>query len=361
MDAALRILKRAPIIDTHNDWPIALKGSTDGILAGLDLNSLPEEIFRTDITRLRKGMVGAQFWSAYVGPCVEYHFHNDFVVQTLDQIDLIKRIVNNYPKECTFELAKTVRDIRKIAKKGKIASLIGVEGAHQIDGSMGALRLYYELGVRYMTLTHSCHSAWADSCEGNPLHNGLTADGFRFIREMNRLGMMVDISHVSPATMRQAILHSQAPVLFSHSAALAKTPVPRNVPDDILQMLQKHDGVVMVAFVDDFVRINGSTTVTVKDLADHISHIREVCGAAHIGVGADFDGARGFALKDVSKYPELIAELVERNFSTHELVGITGGNLLRVMERTEAVARAMQAAGEREEERGVPVAKQCAQ
>ncbi|KAJ3125076.1 dipeptidase 1 (renal) [Physocladia obscura] len=358
IDAALRILKYAPIIDTHNDWPGALSwGPTKGVIKNADLNNLPPTQFHTDITRLREGRVGAQFWSAYVA-CSEFHRQDDSIKNTLTQIDLIKRIVNKYSK--TFGLARTVADIRYLVSHGKIASLIGIEGGHQIDGSMAVLRQYYELGVRYMTLTHTCHTAWTDSCQGTPIHGGLTKDGYRFINEMNRLGMMVDISHVSPDSMQQAIEASAAPTIFSHSSSFAITPVPRNVPDNILELLPKYDGVVMIAFVNDFIRVNATVPTSVNDLAEHIEHIKSVAGVEHIGLGADFDGSgiNDFAIKDTSKYPELIAELIRRKFTEKEIVGITGGNLLRVMEKVEAVARKLKRDTDIEEI-GVTVEKQC--
>ncbi|KAJ3245308.1 hypothetical protein HDU78_009553 [Chytriomyces hyalinus] len=355
LEAALRILDYAPVIDTHNDLPIRI--SAMGALKDVDLTNLPISEFQTDITRLRQGRVGAQFWSAYV-PCSDFTKQTDSVRATLDQIDTIKRIVRFNSDH--FEFARNVDDIKSIVRRGKIASLIGIEGAHQIDASMGALRAMYELGVRYMTLTHTCHSAWADSCQGEPVHGGLTTDGHRFVREMNRLGMLVDISHVSAETMKQTIMASKAPVIFSHSSAFAMTPVPRNVPDDILKLLPDRDGVVQINFINGFLSRNGTGKAGLFEIADHIEHIRNLVGAKHIGLGADFDGGpiNDFALRDVSKYPDLIAELIHRGFSEKEIVGINGGNLLRVMGRVERVASAMQAAGAEMEEVGMHVQKQ---
>ncbi|KAI9345598.1 dipeptidase 2 [Obelidium mucronatum] len=358
-EAALRILKHAPVIDTHNDWPTGLTYKYNGTLKGVDLFDTPDTVFHTDIHRLRKGMLGVQFWSAYV-PCYKYTKQTNSIQLTLENIDLIKRFVNKYPED--FQFAKTVADIRSAVKRGRIASLIGIEGGHQIDGSMGVLRMYFELGVRYMTLTHSCHTAWADSCTGPPLHNGITNDGLRFIREMNRLGMMVDLSHVSEQVMVKVIQNSRAPVIFSHSSAFGVTNVPRNVPDAVLKLLLAHDGVVMVNFMKLYVhgKNEAGDQGTVKNLADHIAYIRDLIGAEYIGIGADFDGAgiNDFALKDVSAYPELFAELIVRGFSEREIVGIAGGNLLRVMEKVEKVASEMQRGNEDMEETGVYVEKQ---
>ncbi|KAJ3075132.1 hypothetical protein HDU98_009082 [Podochytrium sp. JEL0797] len=358
MEAALRILKHAPVIDTHNDWPMGLNYTFNGALKNANLMDTPPTQFHTDIHRLRKGMLGVQFWSAYV-PCDDFTKQTNAVQFTLEQIDLIKRIVAKYPDH--FALAKSVSQIRHAVQHNKIASLIGIEGGHQIDGSMGVLRMLFDLGVRYMTLTHSCHTAWADSCALAPLHNGLTEDGFRFIREMNRIGMIVDLSHVSEQVMLQTIEFSRAPTIFSHSSAFSVTPVARNVPDDVLRLLRDNDGVVMVNFIKDFVREEGGVDPGVKELVDHMEYIKKEAGAEFIGIGADFDGAgiNDFAMKDVSAYPELIAELIRRGFSEKEIVGITGGNLLRVMEKVEKVAAAMQAAGEEMEEVGVRVQKVC--
>ncbi|KAJ3025574.1 UNVERIFIED_CONTAM: dipeptidase 1 (renal) [Siphonaria sp. JEL0065] len=355
-EAALRILKHAPVIDTHNDWPTGLKYTYNNTIKNINLMDTPR--FHTDIRRLRKGMLGVQFWSAYV-PCHDFRKETNSVLLTLENIDLIKRFVDKYPKH--FHFAKTTAEIRESVKKGKIASLIGIEGAHQIDGSMGVLRMYFELGVRYMTLTHSCHTSWADSCNGAPLHNGITPDGLRFIREMNRLGMMVDLSHVSEEVMIQTIENSRAPVFFSHSSAFGVTGVPRNVPDSVLRLLVVHDGVVMINFIKSYVvrKDEPADEANVKNLADHIQYIKEMVGSQFIGIGADFDGSgiNDFALKDVSTYPELFAELIERGFSEKEIVGIAGGNLLRVMEKVEKVAAQMQKDGEEMEEVGVTVPK----
>ncbi|KAI8608891.1 membrane dipeptidase-domain-containing protein [Chytriomyces sp. MP71] len=358
MHAALRILEYAPIIDGHNDLPLRLLYKDRDNLKDLDLSHLPEADFQTDIYRLKKGRVGAQFWSAYVA-CSDFNKQTDSVRETLDQIDRIKRLVHYNPE--TFTLALSSNDIRAAYHEGKIASLIGIEGAHQIDASMGALRTMHALGVRYMTLTHTCHSAWADSCGPPPLHGGITADGHRFIREMNRLGMLVDISHVSPDTMRQTIQASHAPTFFSHSSAYTLTRVPRNVPDDVLALLPAHDGLVMVNFIAAFVARNGSSEAGVTELADHVEHIRATAGAKHVGLGADFDGGPvdDFALKDVGEYPLLVAELIQRGWTEKEIVGLTGGNLLRVLQRVERVAVEMQQAGIEWEEVGIKVEKVC--
>ncbi|ORY50916.1 dipeptidase 1 precursor [Rhizoclosmatium globosum] len=358
LEAAQRILRHAPVIDTHNDWPGKLNWILNSKLHDKSLVNLPPSQFHTDITRIRAGNLGVQFWSAYVG-CAEYTKQTNAVQETLNQIDLIKRLVAKYPNE--FAFARTVADIRAAARKGKVASLIGIEGGHQIDGSMGVLRQYFELGVRYMTLTHSCHTAWADSCSLPPIHNGISSEGHRFIREMNRLGMMIDISHVSADAMRQSIEASKAPVIFSHSSAYSVTPVPRNVPDDVLRMLKDKDGVVMINFMKAYTYTNETTKMRCLGTWEHMSHIKKVVGAQYIGIGADFDGSGidDFALKDVSKYPELVVELLRRKFTEQEIIGITGSNLLRVMEKVEKVAAKMQKDDEKLEEVGIIVEKTC--
>ncbi|KAI8821451.1 membrane dipeptidase GliJ [Fimicolochytrium jonesii] len=285
---------------------------------------------------MKVGRVGAQFWSGFV-PCnADYTKRTDDVRYTLEQIDLIHRIVNAYPQH--LEFARTSHDIRRIHKHKRIASLIGLEGGHQIDGSLGALRLFYDLGVRYMTLTHVCHTAWADSCTGEPIHNGLTAYGEKVILEMNRLGLMVDLSHVSHDTMRDTLRITKAPIIFSHSSAYALCRIPRNVPDEILEQLRENDGIIMVNFYPRFVSCAAESTL--EAVADHISHIAKIAGPTHIGLGSDFDGIDVVpkGLEDVTKYPALIAELLRRGFSDEEVSGIAGLNLLRVMEKVERVA-----------------------
>ncbi|KAJ3307152.1 dipeptidase 1 (renal) [Kappamyces sp. JEL0829] len=316
-----------PLIDTHNDLPISMraKGVVD-----LDISKLGPE-YMTDIARMRMGGMGGQFWSAFT-PCPAMSLPTDPspVKFTLEQIDLIKQIVKANSND--LELATTAADIERIFQAGKIASLIGIEGGHQIDNSTAVLRQYRELGVLYMTLTHSCHTPWADSCTPAPVLGGLSTWGKEIVHEMNRIGMMVDIAHVSHEVMRHVIQVSAAPLFSSHSAAFALCNTTRNIPDFVLEAMAEKDGVIMINFWKALVTC--SDRATLKDVADHISYIASVAGPSHIGMGADLDGI-GLndvpeGLEDVSKYPYLFAELIKRGFSDHDIVGIMGGNLLRV-------------------------------
>ncbi|KAJ8468584.1 hypothetical protein ONZ45_g17195 [Pleurotus djamor] len=270
---------------------------------------------------------------------------------TLEQIDVARLLIDKYPD--TFHFAATSEDIKTAIRNGKIASLLGVEGGHQLGNSLAVLRQYHTLGVRYVTLTHTCHNAFADSCgmePGNPpLHHGLSAFGRTLIDEMNRLGVLVDLSHTSDDTARQAILHSKAPVIWSHSSARAVHDVPRNVPDDILALIGngkgQNDAVVMVNFAPFFVAAPGKADV--EAVADHVEHIAQIAGKDHVGIGSDYDGIvdTPVGLEDVSKYPALIAELYKRGWNKYELAGLTGANFLRVFEGAERVARDIQLSG----------------
>ncbi|KAI8918981.1 membrane dipeptidase-domain-containing protein [Powellomyces hirtus] len=334
---AHQILKRVPLIDGHNDMPIHLQMTNHGQLAGVNLTDMPG--FHTDITRIKQGRLGGQFWSGFI-PCRDdFTRYSDDVRFTLEQIDLIHRIVKTAPD--TFEFARTAEDIRRIHKHGRVASLIGLEGGHQIDNSLATLRQYYDLGVRYLTLTHVCHTAWADSCTGTPLHGGLTPFGHQVVLEMNRLGMMVDLSHVSHDTMRDTMAITKAPVLFSHSSAYELCKIARNVPDDVLARIPETDGVVMINFYPRFVSCGANSTLGA--VADHIAYVAKVAGVQHVGLGSDFDGIEVVpeGLEDVSKYPDLIAELLRRGFTDKEVEGIVGENLLRVMEGVEKAAHAL--------------------
>jgi membrane dipeptidase len=325
----------------------------------------------TDIARLRTGGVGGQFWSVYVPGELQ---GQTAVTATLEQIDIVHRMMRKYPE--TFELALTSGDVERIARKGKIASLIGMEGGHSIDNSLATLRMFHRLGARYMTLTHNKNLAWADCAAEKPVLGGLSPFGEDVVREMNWLGMLVDLSHVSPDTMADALAVAQAPVIFSHSGARAVTDVPRNVPDNILQLLPKNGGVVMVTFVPGFVsskvaawttqqtaavaRIedadakkkatdawttaNPAPRATIADVADHIDHIKKIAGIDHIGLGGDFDGITSVVqgLEDVSTYPALTAELLRRGYKDDEIKKILGQNILRVMRETERVSAKMQ-------------------
>jgi membrane dipeptidase len=373
LDRARTLHKKSPLIDGHNDYPWALREKAQRELDRLDISKSQPGIM-TDIPRLRSGGVGGQFWSVYVP--VELAGQTA-VTATLEQIDIVHRMMRRYPE--TFELALTADDVERIFRKGRIASLIGMEGGHSIDNSLGALRMFYQLGARYMTLTHSRNVPWADSCTDEPVLGGLSSFGEQVVREMNSLGMLVDLSHTSPETMSDAIRVSEAPVIFSHSAARALNDVPRNVPDDVLKMLSKNGGVVMVTFVPGFLSrqvaewtsaqaseesrlkvqfpkdesavkgglaewgaANPAPRATIKDAADHIDHIRRIAGIDHIGLGGDFDGISAVVqgLEDVSTYPALTAELLRRGYKDDEILKITGQNILRVMKAVEKVSGA---------------------
>jgi membrane dipeptidase len=374
-----RILRRTPLVDGHNDLPEQLREnyamSVDKLASG-GAERTPKPLM-TDIERLRQGRVGAQFWSVYIDASV----HGDEAIrQTIEQIDIVDRMVKAYPDD--LALAKSADDILRIHRRGKVASLIGIEGGHQIGGSMAALRQFHRLGARYMTLTHFKTTEWADSATDDPQHDGLTPFGVDVVREMNRLGMLVDLSHVSPATMRDAIAASAAPVVFTHSDARALADNPRNVPDDVLKLLAANGGVVMVNFYighlsPDYIAWNADKaaeaarlgalysgqperreaamklwsaahpvpTASVGLIADHIEHIAQVAGHDHVGIGGDLDGIgieeTPAGMNSASAYPLLFAELIRRGWSNRDLARLAGGNILRVMRRAEAVAASM--------------------
>ncbi|MGH9255930.1 MAG: dipeptidase [Vicinamibacterales bacterium] len=336
--ARARALHReVPLIDGHNDYPWALRQAN----AERDLNKLdirvPQPKLHTDIPRLRAGGVGGQFWSVYIpadmqGPAA--------VRATLEQIDVVHRMVRKYPD--TFELALTVADVERIFRAGRIASLIGMEGGHSIDNSLALLRMFHAAGARYLTLTHSGNLRWADSGTDMPKVTGLSRFGEEVVREMNRLGMLVDLSHTSADTMRDAIRVAEAPVIFSHSDARALNDHGRNVPDDVLQLLRGNGGVVMVTFVPGFLTSTGKATLA--DVANHMDHVRKVAGPDHVGIGSDFDGIQSVpaGLEDVSKYPALTAELLRRGWPEEDVRKALGSNVLRVMRRAEEVAARLQ-------------------
>jgi membrane dipeptidase len=375
LERAQQLHQQVPLIDGHNDYPWALRENAARDLDKLDI-SKPQPSIMTDIARLRAGGVGGQFWSVYVPAELQ---GQSAVTATLEQIDIVHRMMRKYPD--TFELALTADDVERIFKKGKIASMIGMEGGHSIDNSLGALRMFYRLGARYMTLTHSLNVPWADSATDTPVLNGLSPFGEDVVREMNWLGMLVDLSHTSPDTMADAIRVSEAPVIFSHSSARALNDVPRNVPDDILKLLPKNGGVVMVTFVPgflspevaawgklqtdeenrlkaqfptnpeavksglaDWIKTHPAPRATVADAANHIDHIRQVAGIDHIGLGGDFDGITSVpqGLEDVSKYPSLTAELLRRGYKDEDIKKILGLNILRVMREVERVSARQQ-------------------
>jgi membrane dipeptidase len=333
-----RALQRdTPLIDGHNDFPWALRENN----AARDLDKLdirmPQPKIHTDIARLRQGGVGGQFWSVYVPATLQ---GGAAVVATLEQIDVVHRMARRYPD--TFELATTAADVERIFKAGRIASLIGMEGGHSIDNSLATLRMFHALGARYLTLTHSTNIAWADSGTDKPKLGGLSAFGEEVVREMNRLGMLVDLSHTSPDTMLDAIRVSEAPVIFSHSDARALHDHGRNVPDEVLRLLPKNGGIVMVTFVPGFLKADGKATLA--DAVNHMDHVRKIAGPDHVGIGSDFDGIPTVpvGLEDVSKYPALTAELLRRGWPDADIRKVLGLNVLRVMRNAEAVAARLQ-------------------
>ena len=367
-----RLLRTSPLVDGHNDLPWAIRENAKEPRDVVAYNLRRATPGMTDISRLRKGMVGGQFWSIYVPGEVR---DSGFARIQLEQFDIAKRTLERYPD--VFVAAKSAADVRNAFKAGKIGSLLGMEGGHVIENSLGALRAYYDLGARYMTLTHNVTLDWADAANDVPTHKGLTEFGKEVVREMNRLGMIVDLSHVSPGTMSDALNVSEAPVMFSHSSSRAIADVPRNVPDSILKRLPKNGGVVMVTFVPGFIsqrvvdydkeanRVGDSITkanagkndviakafaayrashpkpsATIADVADHIDHIKQVAGASHVGIGGDFDGITEtvVGLEDVSTYPVLLAELVRRGWTDAQLRGLAGENVLRVLTEAEAVS-----------------------
>jgi membrane dipeptidase len=342
---ALEIHHAGILFDGHNDLPWTMRARADSSFDKVDI-SQPTE-FHTDIQRLKKGGLKAQFWSVYV-PASTITSGNSYVT-TLEQIDLVHRMCQRYPD--VFEIALTANDVQRIVADGKIASLIGVEGGHSIENSLSRLRELYNRGARYMTLTHSKNLDWADSCTDEPKVGGLNAFGEEVVREMNRLGMLVDISHVSPECMRKTLAVTRAPVIYSHSSARALCDHVRNVPDDVLKLTAENGGVVMVNFFTGFVlpkkqldidrRCRGDFRIVV----DHIEHIIKTAGIDHVGIGSDYDGIprvpRG--LEDVSCYPAITQELLNRGYNREQIHKILGGNVLRVMRQAEQVASQLQA------------------
>lgn len=373
-----RVLARTPVVDGHNDLAWEIRERHGGEVESLDLAADTSRLgfpLQTDLARLKKGGVGGQFWSVWIpnnitGPRA--------VEMTLEQIDLVRRMVAANPGR--LELATTAADIRRIARAGRVASLVGVEGGHQIDGRLSVLRQYKALGVGYMTLTHGRSLAWADSSTDDPISRGLSPFGREVVAEMNRIGMMVDVSHVSDDAMRAVLGVTKAPVIASHSSARALANAPRNVPDDLLRLIAANGGVVMVnvypAFLSDnwrawdkargaeakrlgvpgdlhgakspqalaaWDRAHPEPRVTVADVANHVEHIARVAGRDHVGLGGDYDGIGGAGpegMKGVDGYPLLLAELARRGWSDADLSKLASGNLLRAMERVEAVAAA---------------------
>ncbi|MEX2462755.1 MAG: dipeptidase [Balneolaceae bacterium] len=375
VEQAIDILESVPLFDGHNDVPYQYRNRVGYKFSELDFYDTThlDSPMHTDIPRLRGGRVGAQWWSVYVSANIP---EDEAVKQTIEQIDFVHRLVDLYPDH--FELALTADDVERIFESGKIASLIGMEGGHSIANSLAVLRNMYNLGARYMTLTHSRTLDWADAAGDNPQHDGLTEFGEEVIREMNRLGMLVDLSHTTPATMKDALQITESPVMFSHSNTRSLSGHPRNVPDDVLHLTRENNGIVMVTFVESFtseeLRVyyaersayqrkmevlypgqpdsisaymqswnaeHKAPKSTLEQVADHIDHIRDLIGVDYIGIGGDYDGVSSLpiGLEDVSMYPELFAELLARGYSEEDLRKIAGLNMLRVMRGAEEVSK----------------------
>jgi len=376
--AARDLLGRHPLVDGHNDLPWTMRVADELDLDTTDL-AAPVASTQTDLPRLAQGGVGAQFWSVFVPADLQ---GETAVTTTFEQVDLVHEMIKRYPE--ALELALTAADVERINAAGRLASLIGAEGGHSIGCSLGTLRALYELGVRYLTLTHNRNLPWADSATDMPSVGGLTAFGREVVREMQRLGMLVDLSHVSPGTMRDALDTAEAPVIFSHSSALALCDHPRNVPDNILARLPDNGGVCMVNFVPSFVSqaarewerefaaemqrrgldhknvaarghlraereewmaAHPRPKVTLAEVADHVEHVRKIAGVDHVGIGSDYDGVDWLpeGLEDVSTYPALIAELLSCGWSEEDCGKLAGGNILRVMREAEAASRVIAA------------------
>lgn len=382
-----KVLAGTPLIDGHNDLPGEIRGRAGGKVDALDLRADTSKLpggrgLMTDIPRLRAGHVGGQFWSVFISP----QFDGPIAVQmTLEQIDIVKGMAQRYPD--VFEMAYTADDVVRIHKAGRIASMIGIEGGHQINDSLPVLRQMYAAGARYMTLTHAINTRWGDSATANPKFDGLTPFGLEVVREMNRMGMLVDLSHVSEATMKDALGVAKAPVIFSHSGAKGTADHARNVSDEVLALVAKNHGVVMANFATTYVsearnrwaadrsaeqarynappfgglyigqpekakaaldawdKAHPTPPVTLAMVADHIEHIAKVCGVGCVGIGSDFDGIPDtpIGLEGVDKFPDLLAELARRGWSDADLAKVAGGNVLRAMREAEAVAKQLQA------------------
>lgn len=379
-ERARAILKEVPLIDGHNDTPGKYLRHVSNHVAELDFYDTTELGMHTDISRLREGGVGGQFWSVFIPIRVPGGEAGD-VRKVIRQIDVTKRMIARYPD--VFEQAFTADDVVRIHSEGKIASMMGMEGGHSMENSLASLRALYDLGARYMTLTHSKGLDWADSGTDEHRHNGLTNFGKEVVREMNRMGMLVDVSHVSPKTMHDALDTTRSPVIFSHSSAKAVCGHDRNAPDDVLVRLKENGGVIMITFVPSFIseecrlyrdladetrkafaeefdgedaaakireamtswrETNPQPVATLADVADHIDHVRKVAGIDHVGLGGDFDGipTTPDGLEDVSKYPDLLVELMRRGYSDEDVKKVVGLNILRVMRETERIAAELQ-------------------
>ncbi|CVL13413.1 hypothetical protein LB506_008605 [Fusarium annulatum] len=348
-----RILKTTPLIDGHNDLPFMLRLELKNRIYDERFDFTNRLLGHTDLQRLRQGMVGGQFWSVYVD-CDEQQKHFEdpswIVRDTLEQIDVTRRFIREHPKD--LEYCDTAACVRKAFKSGRIASMIGIEGGHQVGGSIASLRQMYELGARYMTITHNCDNAFAmaaSTVASGTADIGLAKLGKVAIREMNRLGMMVDLSHVSHQTMRDVLSIARAPVIFSHSGAYAIEPHLRNVPDDVLRQVKHNGGIVMAVFLNRFLNMKHPEQASIHDVADHIFHIAEVCGWTCVGIGADFFGMSNvpIGLEDVSKYPSLMEVLMQRGATDEQIRLLAGENILRVWGNIEKSAKAIQATGEK--------------
>lgn len=368
-DQARRIHSQSYVWDGHNDLPWKMRERANSSFDEADI-SMPQPQFQTDIARLRDGNVGAQFWSVFVP--AKTGLQGTALQTTIEQIELVREMCRRYPD--VFAWAETIEDVEKARRDGKIASLIGVEGGHSIESSLANLRRLYDLGARYMTLTHSLTLDWADSATDDPKSDGLSSFGEEVVREMNRLGMLVDLSHVTPETMRDALRVSRAPVIYSHSSALALAGHPRNVPDDILPLVRENGGVIMVNFFSPFVIESGAQELlrraelrkqwesegldeeevdgrmarverespllpgTIHDVVDHIDHLVKHCGVDHVGIGSDYDGVSivPTQLEDVSTYPRITQLLLDRGYSEEDIHKILSGNVYRVFKAAEA-------------------------